>query len=205
MRKILFLTILLAAALRLQGVEPEPFDRFLDACVQLRDGIADRDRYAVMDARSGFATVKAVPYPFYELKSGKLLDAAVRFNEVFCDSLIANGFEPVKLSELSGLREGEEDAPGGVYYFEASMAPGAAVAFSYMASNRCRFGLVGADASLPLTVELSNGEGKLNTKRRNGDTLHTADWQSDPYGEEINVSITNTSAERPATFVIAIK
>lgn len=201
---ILILTIIAGWQYVASAGDGSRFEKFVDACVSLRDGIEAKDRYAVMDARAAFVEVKAIPYSFFDVAEGRLREPQIRFNEVYCDSLLASDFRLVSLAELTAMRD-VDDTPGNIYYMEASLEPSASVTLSYFSSNSCALAVVGSAADVPLKVETVCDGKPVKLWSGLKDTRFTADWTAPAYNAATRVRITNTSVDRPVTFVMAIK
>lgn len=205
MKKVVLLLLIFPVLVNASAKEPvSSFGRFVDACVSLRDGIEAKDRYAVMDARAAFDEVKAIPYSFFDVAEGRLREPQIRFNEVYCDSLLASDFRLVSLAELTAMRD-VDDTPGSIYYMEASLEPSASVTLSYFSSNSCALAVVGSAADVPLKVETVCDGKPVKLWSGLKDTRFTADWTAPAYNAATRVRITNTSVDRPVTFVMAIK
>ncbi len=177
---------------------------YTEACVTMRDGVLNHDRYALMDARETFASVLAKPYRDFTVErescKGALGDPTMQFNEFYCDSLLANGFRLVELDNLSVMRGGKDNPE--VLCYCASLAGNAQVQLSFMASGDCGLTIVTADA-LPIEADLTLDSTPIRFTSRDKGTVRTAAWKMDGFGY-LKFTLRNPNPTRQ-TFVVALQ
>lgn len=201
-RKILIVAAIIAAACGnlMAADEQQPVDRFADACILMHDAMQNKDRYALMDAREIFSSVKADLFEDYEVVSGKVEKPDIQLNEAYCDTLLMHGFELIRLKELSGLRGNDE--PAKVQQFALQLKPGAEITLRYYSANRCALAIVGMGEKFP-KLDLK-ADGKSIDFKTKGGRMAKADWTMPDEFLPVDISLTNTDSS-PTIVAIAIQ
>lgn len=207
MMKTILTILALSISIAASASHPEISRRlaeYTEACVTMRDGVLNHDRYALMDARETFGSVLAKPYRDFKVErescKGALGNPTMQFNEIYCDSLLANGFRLVELDDLSAMR-GKEDNPEVLCYC-ASLAGDAEVQLSFLASGDCGLTIVTADA-LPIESALALDSTPIRFTSRDKGSVRTAAWKMDGLGY-LTLTLRNPNSTRQ-TFVVALQ
>lgn len=107
---ILILTLIAGWQYAASAGDGSRFEKFVDACVSLRDGIEAKDRYAVMDARAAFVEAGATLICDFEVLEGSPAKSDFLFNEKYCDYVLSKDFDLVRLSECEVMHNHPEES-----------------------------------------------------------------------------------------------
>lgn len=191
-----------------QGSKPETLSKdmatLLEAVRTQRKGIAEKDKYTLMDASELYRTVdvKSLSHTIASTSSDNALKAPqVLFSAAYCDRLIEEDFQPFDVAPITNVYMRPTSAPA---LFCSRLCAGESATFSLRARQGCQL-MVLTNTNTPLEVNGSTAGKEIPDLEKisedNGSSIILLWWQ--PSGvKSMEVEIKNPGNE-DADFLIA--
>lgn len=176
-------------------------NNFKKACLLEREGIRNKDKYALLEAGDLFEAIGAEEFYFDDTRCNPnaLSASVIQFNEEYCNAVVDNDCGIVIMETLHPMRGMDQE----VAIASFSIAPGEISTFSSTGSDEGGI-LVISEDNAPLKVDITMDNSTFTLDSELDKTVHGGILKFPADDTIFSINVENLS-DRKISFVIAVQ